>query len=90
MGHQSRSAILGSGDHAHLGREPQKSPFAYFQANGRYTEFLDQRYAALQAQADYQCSVGESRAAGSGMAPARAESPCSTKTKSLGSILPDG
>jgi ABC transport system ATP-binding/permease protein len=32
-------------------------PNGLFQANGRYSEFLEQRDAALQAQADYQASL---------------------------------
>jgi ATP-binding cassette subfamily F protein uup len=32
-------------------------PSGMFQASGRYSEFLDQRDAALQAQADYQASL---------------------------------
>jgi ATP-binding cassette subfamily F protein uup len=32
-------------------------PTGVFQANGRYSEFLEQRDAALQAQADYQASL---------------------------------
>lgn len=35
----------------------RRYPNSLFQANGRYSEFLEQRDAALQAQADYQASL---------------------------------